>query len=76
MGVLDGSKFLRPGNPPTVTLDTIRKNLIKEFPKKGPRPFVSIDVSININIAIKHKVACQQQHMRPPVPVLSVAGYV
>ena len=59
MGMLDGSKFLQPGNPPTVTLDIIRKNIISEFPKKGPHSFVGIDVSIDINIAIKHKVACQ-----------------
>ena len=70
MGVTDGAKFLRPGNPSTITLDSIRKDIDSEFPTKGPHPYVGIDVSIDINISIKQKVACQQQHMYPPIPVV------
>mmetsp|Transcript_68521 Transcript_68521/g.76641 ORF Transcript_68521/g.76641 Transcript_68521/m.76641 type:complete len:99 (-) Transcript_68521:636-932(-) len=76
MGVSDGSKFLRRRNPSPVTLDSIRKDIISEFPTKGPHPYVGIDVSIDINISIKQKVACQQHHMQTDVPVVAVAGYV
>ena len=76
MGVTDGAKFLRPGNPPTITLDSIRKDIVSEFPTKGPHPFVGIDVSIDINISIKQKVVCQQQHMQPLVPVAAVVNYI
>ena len=77
MVVSDGSKFLRPGNPSLAdTLKDIRKDIIPEFPKQGPHPYIGIDVSIDINIFIKHKEACQQQHMQPPTPIVAVANSV
>ena len=79
MGVLNGTQMIRPrGEKFTHSLKRIRisKDLVEDFPIRGPHPAVGVDVSIFICQSLHHKASLQEMNLVPKVPVMTIQLHV